>query len=102
MNTFYALNHSLYYIFANRVGVEDGVTFWGGSEIIDPFGELVAKASYHDEELLLCELDIDAVRRARVKSPLLRDEKIDFCLRELMEIAKGNHNGTAHERHPSA
>jgi predicted amidohydrolase len=87
MNTFYAVNHSLYYLFANRVGVEDGVAFWGGSEIIDPFGEIIAKASYHEEELLFGEIDIDAVRRARVKSPLLRDERLDFCLRELHRIA---------------
>ena len=91
MNTFYAVNHSVYYIFANRVGVEDGVVFWGGSEIVDPFGDLISKASYHDEDLLLGDIDIDAVRRARVKSPLLRDEKIDFCLRELQQISMSNH-----------
>jgi len=93
MNTFYAVNHSVYLLFANRVGVEDGIVFWGGSEIVDPFGDLVAKASYHDEALLMGEIDMDAVRRSRVKSPLLRDEKIDFCLRELKQIAAMNHRG---------
>jgi predicted amidohydrolase len=90
MNTFYAANHSIYYIFANRVGVEDGIAFWGGSEIIDPFGSLVVKASYSDEEIIFGEIDIDAVRRARVKSPLLRDERLDFCLRELQDVAEMN------------
>jgi predicted amidohydrolase len=86
MNRFYAVNHSLNFIFVNRVGVEDGIGFWGGSEIIDPFGERVVKASYSDEELLIGEIELDAVRRARVKSPLLRDERIDFCLREIQQI----------------
>ncbi len=89
MNSFYAVNHSLYYVFVNRVGVEDGVGFWGGSEILDPFGERVVKGSYSDEELLLGDIDLDAVRRSRVKSPLLRDEKIDFCLREFQQIWSG-------------
>jgi predicted amidohydrolase len=89
MNTFYAVNHSLNFIFVNRVGVEDGIGFWGGSEIIDPFGERIAKASYSDEELLLGEIDLDTVRRSRVRSPLLRDEKIDFCLREMQQIWSG-------------
>jgi predicted amidohydrolase len=93
MNTFYAVNHSVYYIFANRVGVEDGVAFWGGSEIVDPFGEVIAKGSYYDEELVLGEIDIDAVRRARVKSPLLRDERLDFCFGEMRALWKSKHTG---------
>lgn len=87
MNTFYAANHSLYFLFANRVGMEDGVAFWGGSEIIDPFGERLVKGSYCDEALLIAEISEDVVRRARVKSPLLRDEKVEFCLGEFMNIA---------------
>ena len=91
MNTFYAINHSVFFFFANRVGVEDGVTFWGGSEILNPFGEMVAKGSYFDEELIVGEIDFDLVRRARIKSPLLRDERIDFSLRELGRISDFNH-----------
>jgi predicted amidohydrolase len=90
LNTFYAVNHSLYFVFANRVGVEDGVCFWGGSEIIDPFGERLVKGSYYDEGLLIAEISEDVVRRARVKSPLLRDERVDFCLREFKNIAGKN------------
>jgi predicted amidohydrolase len=97
MNSFYAINHSVYFIFANRVGVEDGVVFWGGSEIIDPFGGLVVKGSYHEEGLLLGEIDIDNVRRSRVKSPLLRDERVDFCLRELSLISEMNHHGAEYD-----
>ena len=91
MNTFYAINHSVYFLFANRVGVEDGVTFWGGSEIVDPFGELTLKGSYFDEELLICEIDFDSVRRARVQSPLLRDERLEFSLQELQRIISANY-----------
>lgn len=93
MNTFYAVNHSVFFIFANRVGVEDGVGFWGGSEVIDPFGQRLCKGSYFDEELVTSRLDIDVVRRARVKSPLLRDERIDFFLREIRLLEKNKRPG---------
>lgn len=87
MNAFYAVNHSVFFIFVNRAGVEDGVSFWGGSEIIDPFGQRIAKAAYFEEELLLADIDVDIVKRARVKSPLLRDERVDFALREFQSLA---------------
>jgi predicted amidohydrolase len=88
MNSFYATNHSLYFIFCNRVGVEDGVSFWGGSEISDPFGNVAAKASYFEEQLITAELDFSVVRRSRIKSPLLRDERLDFCLKEFKKLNK--------------
>jgi predicted amidohydrolase len=96
MNAFYAANHSVFFIFVNRVGVEDGVSFWGGSEVVDPFGEPVAKASNTDEELLFCDIDVDIARRARVRSPLLRDERIDLALREFQMLFKSEDPGGAY------
>lgn len=87
MNAFYAINHSVYFIFVNRAGVEDGVSFWGGSEIIDPFGEKIIKAPYFEEALVYADIDIDVARRARIKSPLLRDERVDLALREFQNLA---------------
>jgi predicted amidohydrolase len=45
-----------YVVFANRVGFEDGLGFWGGSRVINPRGEVEVKASYFEEELIECEL----------------------------------------------
>jgi len=41
-----------YVVFANRVGFEDGLGFWGGSKVINPKGEIEIKASYFEEELI--------------------------------------------------
>jgi len=90
MNSFYAANHSLYFVFCNRVGVEDGVTFWGGSEVVDPSGKVIAKASYFDEQFIVADIDFTVVRRARIKSPLLRDERLDFSQNELRRIIQSD------------
>lgn len=91
MNRFYSDLHGYYWIFANRVGFEDGVGFWGGSEIIDPAGKPDLKLPYFEEDLQTAEISLSKVRRARLKTPLLRDEKLDFAINELLRIRGGNH-----------
>ncbi len=88
LNRTYATYFCSYLIFCNRVGTEDGVTFWGGSEVIDPEGNVIAKAKYFDEDFITAELDLDAVRRARMYTPIARDEALDLTRRELERIAR--------------
>ncbi|MBI3303098.1 MAG: carbon-nitrogen hydrolase [Deltaproteobacteria bacterium] len=86
MNRAYAETFSVFLVYANRVGFEDGVGFWGGSEILDPFGRRLAKGRYYEEDFITAELSLDTVRRKRVASPLLRDEDIDLTINELLRI----------------
>lgn len=76
----------LYVVCANRVGSEDGITYWGGSEVIDPFGSVVAKAQYFEAELLFAQIDSNEVTRARAMMPLLSDENLPLTLSELKRI----------------
>jgi predicted amidohydrolase len=71
----------------NRVGFEDGLNFWGGSTVFDPDGRLVAQAPYDDEGITIAELDLNQLRRTRMRNPLLRDERAEVVLRELIRIS---------------
>jgi predicted amidohydrolase len=82
----YAYLFSCFLVFANRVGYEDGVHFWGGSQILSPAGILLAKGKYHQEDLVIAELDRSELRRERATSPLLRDECPNLTLRELKRV----------------
>ncbi len=75
-------------VYANRVGYEDGACFWGGSEVVGPSGQSLAKARYLEEELLGADLDAGALRRARIANPLLRDERLDLILREFRRLLR--------------
>jgi predicted amidohydrolase len=86
INQAYAETFSLFVAYGNRVGFEDGVGFWGGSELVDPSGQRIAKAKYYEEDFLVGELNLEAVRRKRTMAPLLRDEDIDLTINELMRI----------------
>ena len=86
INGAYAETYGLFVIYGNRVGFEDGVGFWGGSEIVDPSGRRIAKAKYYDEDFVIGEVNLEVVRRKRTMAPLLRDEDLDLTINELMRI----------------
>jgi predicted amidohydrolase len=86
INRAYAETFGLFMVYGNRVGFEDGVGFWGGSEVVDPFGRRIAKANYYEEDFTIAEVALESVRRKRSAAPLLRDEDIDLTINELLRI----------------
>ena len=85
MRTYAQLTTS-FAVFVNRVGVDETITFWGGSEVIGPSGEAVFSAPFFDEGLYLVDVNLDEVRRERIALPLLRDERLELQARELGRI----------------
>ena len=83
MDKFYASYLTVYVVYVNRVGHEDGIAFWGGSEIVAPDGTVAGRAPEFDEELLIGEIDPELVARERARNPLLRDEREDIVLRNI-------------------
>jgi predicted amidohydrolase len=75
-----------YVAFTNRVGVDESLIFWGGSRVIGPDGVVIAEAPLVEEALLLAEIDLDEVARARSALPLLRDERLELTRREFDRI----------------
>lgn len=73
----HAIANGVYAAVVNRVGVEDGLRFWGGSFVADPFGGMVAKASDRREEILLADCDFEKIDEVRVHWPFLRDRRVD-------------------------
>jgi N-carbamoylputrescine amidase len=84
----YAQLTTSYVVFVNRVGVEESVIFWGGSQVIDPAGDVVFAAPLLDEGLHVVEIDLATVRRERTTLPLLRDERPDFVLRQVERLVR--------------
>jgi predicted amidohydrolase len=85
----YARLFSTYIAFVNRIGVEDGVNFWGGSQIVAPSGEVVKRASFFDEDLIFIDLEPNAILHAREYSRHMLDENLLLTQQLLAEtIAK--------------
>ena len=58
--------------YCNLVGGQDALVFDGGSAVFGPDGALLARAGAFAEELLAVDVDIEAVRQARLHDPRLR------------------------------
>ena len=60
-----AVENQSYFIIANRVGTDDGVTFCGSSVIVDPSGKVLAAASPDREELIDAEVSEQVLAAVR-------------------------------------
>jgi len=68
-----AIENTAFLAFVNLVGIEDGLQFWGGSRLINPNGDVVAKTKYDIEDFVVCEVDFSDLRAAETFIPTLRD-----------------------------
>ncbi|HEY7365110.1 MAG TPA: NAD+ synthase [Methylomirabilota bacterium] len=62
--------------FLNLVGGQDELVFDGGSLIVNERGDVVARGRAFEEDLVVADLDLDAVFRARLHDSRRRKEKL--------------------------
>ena len=69
-----AADNEVFLAYVNMVGGQDELVFDGGSMVFDPTGEMIASSSQFEEDLLLVDLDVEAVFRSRLRDPRPRKE----------------------------
>jgi len=67
-----ALENQCFLLGCNAAGVERNVQLGGRSLVVDPQGEILARAGA-DEEIPFAELDLEQVAKARAEFPALQD-----------------------------
>ena len=117
INSFYSRIFGVYNICANRVGEESvkerrtansdiiggsipcgegsdedvkTYRFWGGSEILNPFGKHLANAALHREDKIFARIEKDILRKKKILLPYLRNDDPYFTHRELHRILYEN------------
>ena len=73
----HAIANGLFVAAVNRTGLEEGIEFWGASLVVDPIGQVLARASHDREEILLADCNLDQIDLVRTHWPFLRDRRID-------------------------
>ena len=69
-----ATDNGLCVAYLNTVGGQDELVFDGASVIFDQRGELVCRGKQFQEDLVLADLDVEAVFRSRLRDPRPRKE----------------------------
>jgi len=112
INRFYSRVFGIYNICVNRVGEEgliekrdinsdevlledssETYRFWGGSEMLNPFGQVIAKAKMYEPDEIAAELSRDLLRQKKILLPYLRNDDPYFTHRELSRILFGKKKG---------
>lgn len=108
INRFYSRVFGVYNLCANRVGCEvfedlrasdtdptdaprvtmddNPFRFWGGSEIINPFGQAIVTAALFDPDAVFADISRELIRKKRIVLPYLRNDDPYFTHRELGRI----------------
>ncbi len=83
-----AIENTAYLAYVNLAGVQDGLQFWGGSRLVSPNGDVLAKAKYDEEDFVTCEVDYSDLRSAETFIPTLRDLRPEIFekLKEYSEL----------------
>ena len=71
----HAIANGIFIAAVNRVGSENGVTFYGSSFICDPSGKVLARAGRDTTEVLITDIDRDAIKEWRWHFPLLHQRR---------------------------
>ncbi|MBA3265184.1 MAG: amidohydrolase [Nocardioidaceae bacterium] len=83
---FYGRMFQLFVVFVNRVGVEGRFCFWGGSHVVDPWGNVLAEAMQDQEQVLSLDIDLAEVRRRRRQVPLVKEARLGLIQREITRL----------------
>ena len=82
MQRSHAIANGVFVAAINRTGLEKignkKIQFWGNSMIIDPSGNIIARAKSEKEDILICDINLNKIENVRNHWPFLRDRRIDY------------------------
>lgn len=74
----HAVSNAMPVAAANRIGIEEGITFYGSSFIADPRGDKVAELGRGEEGVAIASFDFETLRRERAEWGFFRDRRPDL------------------------
>jgi len=82
-----AFQNGYFAALANRVGQEEVVNFAGESFVVDPFGQVIARAPAHEEAILITDCDLRLISESPAKRHFLPDRRPEIYRNERFLIS---------------
>src|SRR5208282_4156174 len=82
-----AYDNSVIIAYLNTVGGQDELVFDGQSFIVDQNGEIIAESKQFEEDVIIADLDLDAVFIKRLHDPRRRQQVFDLPVQGVEKIA---------------
>ena len=82
----HAVSNVVPVVAANRIGTEEGQSFYGHSFICDERGDILAELGAEETGVLIATLDLERVRRHRAAFGFFRDRRPDLYSRLVQDI----------------
>ena len=92
-----AVDSSVVVAYVNMVGGQDELLFDGRSLIVDERGNVISRGKLFEEDLVVCDIDIEAVFMRRLQAPLRRQQVLGLE-DTLMENIRVPRKKTAHRK----
>lgn len=73
-----SVENATWYAVCSVVGEQRGDTLFGGSRIVDPTGKVVAAGKYHEEDVIMADIDLSLTRQSRATSHVLSVRQPDL------------------------
>ena len=73
-----AFQNGYYTALCNRVGKEEKLEFSGESFVCDPDGKVMARAGLGTDEILVCDIDLNKVKKSHAKRLFLIDRRSEL------------------------
>lgn len=82
-----ALENNAFLVYVNQAGIQDHLSFWGGSRVVSPRGESLIQLSYDKPDFGVIEIDLEKCSQAATFIPTLRDTR-PYWYQELEKYSK--------------
>lgn len=84
-----ARDNAVIIAYVNLVGGQDELVFDGGSFVSNERGEIAARAKQFRESLMMVDLSVDSVFRARLHDPRRRQERLEQAFPQVQTVSLG-------------
>ncbi len=92
-----ACDNSVIIAYLNTVGGQDELVFDGQSFIMDQNGEIIAEGKQFEEDVIIADLDLDAVFIKRLHDPRRRQQVFDLPFQGVEKIYISRERGKDHD-----